>query len=206
MRDRILVKISSMEDGISIRTVSGKRKSPFGFYLLRSEIEELWQKGRVVSCDHHSFARLRYEQNDGKVYSRFCWLQASGEDELGGWKQSVCLPADKLAAFVKKNLESSGDKEWCLLSMEKTKPPRIVFLSQKNLHAALSNRAVRRKLVRFLRDHFDWPGADQICLYDDFLPYSFFFQELRNGESGLCGGVILHDQQDLTRARYSLHT
>lgn len=81
-----------------------------------------------------------------------------------------------------------------------------MFKSRKNLHAALANGVIRRKLIRFLRDQFRWAYAEKIEIYDDFMPYSFFFRETRGGETGLSGGIILHGQEDMKTAYYSIHT
>ena len=83
---------------------------------------------------------------------------------------------------------------------------KLEFCGKENLHAALENKTVRRKLVKFLRDNFWWKNASKICFYDDFLPYSFTFREFRNGKPEMCGGLILHGQENLDRAYYSIHT
>ena len=90
--------------------------------------------------------------------------------------------------------------------MEPGRGPKLEFCGKENLHAALENKTVRRKLVKFLRDNFWWKSASKICFYDDFLSYSFTFREFRNGKPGMCGGLILHGQENLDRAYYSIHT
>ena len=65
---------------------------------------------------------------------------------------------------------------------------------------------VRKKLARFLRDHFQWTDADEIGFYRDFVPYSFLFREVCRGKPGIVGGVILHMQDDMKKAYYGLHT
>lgn len=96
---------------------------------------------------------------------------------------------------------------WKTLSIDSSaKQSQIVFKSRKNLHAALANGIIRRKLIRFLRDQFRWAYAEKIEIYDDFMPYSFFFRETRGGETGLSGGIILHGQEDMKTAYYSMHT
>ncbi len=204
---RILVKAAAYENSISFRTVTQKRKSPQCFYVLRSELERLWREGSVITGDLRSFAVLRYEKASGVVSIQFTWLESAGGEAIAGWEQIVRLPYDRLARFVESSLEGSGDKQWQALSMEEVKRPRLIFSSAwANLHAAASHKTVRRRLARFLRDHFNWPGTDQICFYNDFVPYSFFFREFRGGQPGICGGVILHGQEDMDRAYYSLHT
>ena len=48
--------------------------------------------------------------------------------------------------------------------------------------------------------------ADEIHLFNDFVPYSFFFREYRNGQPVVCGGLILHGQEDMSKAYYGIHT
>lgn len=67
-------------------------------------------------------------------------------------------------------------------------------------------KVLRRKLGRFLNNHFSWKGSRRIVVYDDFVPYSFFFQEERLNGNGICGEIILHGQEDLKKACYGMHT
>lgn len=53
---------------------------------------------------------------------------------------------------------------------------------------------------------FNWPDADEIHLFNDFVLYSFFFREYRNGRLVVCGGLILHGQEDMSKAYYGIHT
>lgn len=206
MSNRILIKMSAHENSISFRTITRKRKSPHCFYVLRSELERLWRDGCVVSHDIHSFAELRYDPVRGVVSITFTWLSSAGNEARVGWEQTVRLPRDKLAEFMDSSLEGSGAKQWQALSVEDMRRPRLVFNARDNLHAALSNKTVRCKLARFLRDHFNWPRTDQICFYNDSVPYSFFFREFRADRPGICGAVILHNQEDMSKAHYAIHT
>ena len=95
---------------------------------------------------------------------------------------------------------------WKTFSMVLRRQPQIVFKSRRNLHAVLENAAIRRKLIRFLRDQFRWPYSEQIEFYDDFMPYNFIFKEIQAGEPVMTGGLILHGQEDLKKAYYSIHT
>ena len=55
-------------------------------------------------------------------------------------------------------------------------------------------------------DHFQWKSGGTIHFYSDYVPYSFFFREILSGQPGICGGLILHGQEDLKTAHYSIHT
>lgn len=206
MNNRILVKVSACESSLAFRTVTKKQKSPHWFYILRSDLERLWRDGSVITSDIHSFARLRCERDKSVVSIYFTWLNAAGGDDLTGWEQTVRLPCDALAEFAARSVTDGGPKQWKALSLAERRTPKLVFCSKENLHAALSSKIVRSKLVRYLRDHFNWFATDEIRFFNDFLPYSFFFQAYQSGCPGICGGLILHDHQDLGRAYYSVHT
>lgn len=206
LRKNTLVCITAEDSCISIRTVSRSGKSPHRFYILRSRLDELESKSEVIGRDIGSFAVLHRDFNAGTVGINFIWLNSDGYN-VSGHEETVTVPYDKFAAFIHDSNTENGPKEWKVLSMDNSgKRPQIVFNSQKNLHAALANGAVRRKLVRYLRDQFRWPRSDRIELFDDFVPYSFGFHEIRDGKTAIRGGLILHRQDDMEKAHYEIHT
>lgn len=94
-----------------------------------------------------------------------------------------------------------------MLSLEESGRPKIEFQSRRNLKAVAETKALRKKLGKFLADHFlRWKGSRQITVYDDFEPYSFFFKEQTPYGNGICGGVILHGRENLEKAYYGIHT
>lgn len=193
------------ENGISLRTVSRLHKSPHGFYIMRQKLADLENMQEIIAHDINSFAVLRRDAHAGTVEIDFTWLNSNGCNVIGRL-ETIVLSYDKLAAFLHDSA-AGGSAEWKALSPDNSgKRPQIVFKSRKNLHAVLENRVVRHKLVRYLRDGFCWPCSEKIELFDDFLPYSFFFNELRNGETFLSGGLILHRQENLKESYYSIHT
>ncbi len=206
MDDRILVKMTAENHCILFRTVSPAEKSPHTFYITRDTFAELKDKGEVTKHDCASFAVLRLDDSINTVNIRFTWLSCSGSDQVAGWEQTVKLPYESLHNFIEKSTGESKPSKWAVLSMKSGKLPRMVFCGRENLHAVVGNQTVRRKLVRFLRNNFRWQGADEIRFYNDFMPYSFFFQEFRGSQQGMCGGLILHGQENMDRAYYSIHT
>lgn len=202
MNKNTLVKITAESSDLMVRTISRDRKSPHAFCIPVSAFERL-NAGctKTISCSH-SFVELRCSNSGKQLYLRFTWLSGR-EKHLSGWTETVTVPYHQLIDFMSSS--AAGDV-WSTLSPECTEMPRYIFQSRKNLHAVAENRTVRRKLSRFLRDNFRWPGSDTIQFYDDFVPYSFFFRETRAGDQGICGGVILHGQEDLKTAHYSIHT
>lgn len=205
MKNRnILVKAYAEEYGIDFRTVSRNRKSPHRFYILRDKLEELERNPKIIVHDIYSFAILHLTPT-GMLEIEFDWLSGSSHN-LMGWQETVILPYGEFAAFVHDST-LGGPSEWKALSINNPqKQPKLIFNSSRNLNAAIKNGMIRQKLVRFLRDGFQWPNADQIELYDDFLPYSFTFQEIKNGKTAMIGGLILHRQDDIEKAYYSIHT
>lgn len=206
MTDRTLVKVSAYGDSFVFRTVSPERKSPHTFYVPRRMFAELERTGEILCQDILSFARFFRDMTDGTLIIQFSWLSQRGKDRLEGWEQMVRLPYDAFSAFIKDSAEKDGRSDWIALSVASRRMPKLVFCGKESLHAALDSKLVRRKLVKFLRDNFKWPGADEIRFYNDFVPYSFFFREIRSGEPVMCGGLILHGQDNMAKAAYSIHT
>lgn len=207
MKNRnILVKAYAEEYGIDFRTVSRDRKSPHRFYILRDKLAELERNPKIIVCDIRSFAVMCRDVRAGTLKIEFSWLNGDGHN-LMGWQETVVFPYEEFVAFVHNSKTSGGPSEWKALSINNPrKQPKLIFNSSRNLSAAIKNGMIRQKLVRFLRDVFQWPNADQIELYDDFLPYSFTFHEIKNGKTAMIGGLILHQQDDIEKAYYGIHT
>ena len=202
MKDRTLVYMTFRDGTVSLRTVSRSRKSPHRFYISCQELERLETGSTIIVQDIHSFAMLRRDAYAGTVEIAFTWLEGNGES-VSGCQEAITLPYGKMMEC----LRQSKPFVWKTLSIDNSaKQAQIVFKSRKNLHAALANGVIRRKLIRFLRDQFRWAYAEKIEIYDDFVPYSFFFRETRGGETRISGGIILHGQEDMKTAYYSMHT
>ena len=206
MNDRILVKAYANEYGIDFRTVSKVQKSPHRFYILRDVLDRLEQEPYSVVNDIYSFAVLRRDSYRGTLEICFTWLRGS-EKALTGRTETVTLPYDRLMEFVQASTQEGGPKTWRALSMDVSKRrPQLVFQAKETLHSVLENVTIRHKLFHYLDKQFRWPDSDKICFYNDFTPFSFFFRETRRGQPGICGGVILHGQEDMSKAYYSIHT
>ena len=206
MTKRTLVHIIPEGNCISLRTVSRDGKSPHRFYILREHIFELEHRPEIITRDIRSFAVLRRDIPAGTVEIEFTWLNSNGHD-ISGREETVTLPYDSLMEFVRSSALESSPAEWKALSLDNSgRHPRLIFKSRENLHAALGTGRIRRKLVRCLRDQFNWPRSEMIYFYNDFVPYSFTFREIRDGQPALAGGLILHGQEDIGKAYYSIHT
>ncbi len=175
------------------------------FLVTRSTLARLETEQEIVTYDIHSFAVLRRNINAGTVSIVFSWLCSGCDDQLTGWKETVTLPYDALAAFVQNSTHEDGSKKWRVLSIQATVTLKIEFVDRDGLQQCLENRTVRGKLARALRNNFG--GADHIMFYRDFMAYSFTFQSFRAGQPLITGGLILHNNQDdLKKAFYSVHT
>ncbi len=206
MKNRTLVYMIFRTDCISLRTVSRFRKSPHHFYIPCSRLEDLEHTSQVIVHDINSFAVLRRDSRAGTVEIELTWLSGNGHD-VSGYREIVILSYDKLHARLCKSVTEEKPIIWKTLSVDNsTKQPQLVFKSVKNLHAALANNTVRRRLMRALRDEFRWPRSDKIEFFDDFMPYSFVFKEFSEGKHIMTGGLIFHNQADISKAHYSMHT
>ena len=207
MNDRILVKLRGDREWILLRTVTRENRwSRHTFYISRNQLLRLEQECEVVANDSSDFVVVRRNTDEDTMTIVLYLLNEFSNGTVKGQKQRFVLPYLKVMDFVLTCTEKDVDRECSFLSLPENHMPHIVFDSRKNLRAAVSNPVIRRKLSRFLRDAFQWQRSTEILLFDDFVPYSFCFREMRGSVPGIEGGVILHDQKDLTKAHYSIHT
>lgn len=206
MNNRTLVYMTFRTDCIALRTVSRSQKSPHRFYIFRSRLEELEHIPYMIAHDLNSFVVLRRDTYAGNIEIELTWLSGDGH-AVSGYQETITLPYDQMATYLDKSASEDAPVMWKTLSIDNShKQPQLMFKSSKNLHAALTDSTIRHKLVRSLRDEFHWPQSERIEFYDDFLPYSFTFKEYRGGKAVMTGGLILHGQDDMQKAHYSIHT
>lgn len=206
MNNRTMIKLSASEDCVTLRTFSKDYHSPQGFILTEKELLELEEKRYMTVSDIRSFAKLalRKTMEQAEVLEiDFTWLSDAGEGKVTGRTEIIRLSYDKFKEYVRESRENSIQKR--LLSLEEHGRPKIEFQSRKNLKAVAETKALRKKLGKFMADHFQrWKGSRQITVYDDFEPYSFFFQEQTPYDAGMCGGVILHGRENLEKTYYGI--
>ncbi len=206
MNNRILVKVKVLEQEILLKTVSRNFKAPHFFYILKERFLGLEDGKSIVVKDCGSFAELSWRQSaEGRktLYITFSWLEEEADGEVTGWRETVRLPYDR---FYQRAMKDKPDREWKILSLLDNSKPNIRFESRCNLYNVARNPRVRKKLGRFLSNHFQWHRSQQIVLSDDFSPFSFCFQEYRDEGEGMFGAVILHGQENLKTAYYGIHT
>lgn len=208
MNNRTMIKLSASEDCVTLRTFSKNYHSPQGFILTEKELLELEEKRYMTVSDNRSFAKLALRKTMEQVEVLeidFTWLSDTGGGKVTGRTEIIRLSYDKFKEYVRESRENSIQKR--MLSLEEHGRPKIEFQSRKNLKAVAETKALRKKLGKFMADHFlRWKGSRQITVYDDFEPYSFFFQEQTPYGTGMCGGVILHSRENLEKAYYGIHT
>lgn len=206
MKERTLVYMVFRDDFVGLRTISRTRKSPHRFYIARHKLEELEHESEVFASDIYSFAILHRNTHAGTIEIAFTWLENDG-NTVSGYQDTIILPYDKMMECLHESTLESKPVIWKALSVDDSVgQARFVFKSRQNLHAALENGVIRHKLIRFLRGQFRWGHSEKIEISDDFMPYSFYFQEIKNGNAGISGGIILHGQDDMKKAYYSMHT
>lgn len=210
MKDqRTMLKLSASEKSISLRTISKKFRSPHRFIVLEKELEELEMKRHIIVSDIHSFADMhldKTEVGDADILTvTFTWLSDAGGGKVSGTEERLRFPYHKFLDGIARSRNLDG-ADFRLLSMEDKKVSKIVFQSRKHLKEVVEVRTLRKKLGKFLACHFAWKSGGRIVVSDDFVPYSFFFQEERPNGAGMCGGIILHGQENLKKAYYGIHT
>ena len=210
MNDRILVKMRRRGENLEMRTVSRLCKSPCWLSISSRHLHQLEAEPhqQVVVADYHSFATLRLTTGqDGMsmLQIRFTWLQPSQSNQVRGWTEQVLLEYERFRDFAYRRMMEE-ENEWRLLSIPEAVTRRFGFHGGSNLHRVVQIPVLRHKSGKFLENHFQWKGTKEIAIYDDFHPYSFYFEEYRAEGKGICGGIILHGAEDLRTATYSVHT
>lgn len=208
MTNRIMLRARADENAVQLRTVSARMKSPQRFFITYSELDRLRRDGSIITSDIHSFAQLRLDERRDRLTIEFTWLTGRSFDRVEGVEQTVHLRWSAFRAFLEDCREPDGPKDFKALSLDVSKArPRLMFDGNRaNLRAAIGDPLIRHKLGKALMTNFQWPDAEEIHLTNDFVPYSFFFREFRGGQSRMCGGLILHGQEDMSKAYYGLHT
>ena len=208
MTDRILFRAHANGETIDIRTISPQMKSPQYFYICYDEFDRLRENGHIISSDIRSFAEIRLDEKHDRITFDFTWLTGHGSDRVEGTEQRVELRWSKFRNFLDACRQPNGPKTFKAASLgPRRSRPKLVFDgNRENLKAAIGNKTIRHKLGKALAAHFNWPDADEIYLFNDFVPYSFFFREFRDGRPCICGGLILHGQENMAKAYYGLHT
>lgn len=208
MTNRTMLRACANEHSVSLRTVSAKARSPQWFYITYSELDRLRRDGSILTSDIRSFARIRLDERRDRITFEFTWLSGRGSGQVEGTEQTVTLRWSGFKAFLEECRLPDGPKSYKAISIDTSKSrPRLVFdASCDNLREAIKERHIRHKLSKALMANFNYPDTDEIRFYNDFVPYSFFFREIRNGQAGMCGGLILHDRDDRRRMAYAVHT
>ena len=208
MTDRILLHAHADENTIQLRTVSARVKSPRRFYVTYDELDRLQREGHIISNDIHCFLQARLDERRDLAAFDFTWLAGHCFDRVEGFEQTVRIRWAPFREFLENCRQPDGPRDFKALSLDVSRHrPRLVFDGNRaNLRAAIGNPLIRRRLGKALMSNFNWPGADEIHLTNDFVPYSFFFREFQGGRACMCGGLILHGQEDMGKAYYGIHT
>ena len=208
MTERILFKARAGENGIDVRTYAPRMASPHSFYIFYEELYRLESAGCILTSDIHSFAKIRIDKKHDRACFEITWLSGRCGGRVEGYEQYVYLRWSRFREFLDACRQPDGPKEFKAVSLGPRRDrPRLTFVGgRKNLKAAIADRHVRHKLGKALTANFNYPDADEIRIADDFVPYSFFFQEIRDDRAVMCGGLILHGQEDMAKAYYGLHT
>ena len=208
MTSRIMLHARADMRTIAFRTVSARMKSPQRFLICYEEFDRLRENGHIISSDIRSFVKIRLDERHDRIVFEFTWLSGHGFDRVEGYEQDVYISWSKFQAFLDVCRDPDGPKEFKAVSLGPRRGrPRLIFDGNgANLKAAVADRRVRHKLGKALMANFNWPDSETIYIYNDFVPYSFFFREFRDGNPVMCGGLILHGQEDMAKAYYGIHT
>ncbi len=156
MNNRTMIKLSASEDCITLRTLSKDCHSPQGFVLTEKELLELEEKRYMTVSDIRSFAKvsLRKSFEQAEILEiEFTWLSDAGGGKVSGRTETVRLSYEKFKSSIMQSREDGMQIK--MLSLEEDGRPKIEFQSRRNLKAVAETKALRKKLGKFLADHFE---------------------------------------------------
>lgn len=208
MTNRTMLIVHADDNTVWFCTVNARVKSPRRFCATYDTLDRLRRDGHIIVSDIHCFLQAQLDGRRDLAIFDFTWLTGHCFDRVEGFEQTVRIRWSQFLAFLEECRQPDGPRDFKALSLDAPRGrPRLVFDGDRsNLKAAVGDRTIRRRLGKALMANFNWPGADEIHLYNDFVPYSFFFREFRDGNTCLCGGLILHGQEDMAKAYYGIHT
>lgn len=172
------------EDVIAVSLQRGDSAAPCKAYFYR----RAWAGELAISFFWRDERRIKHSE-DG-----------SEENECGS--EHIRLPYDDLYAFIREQSWSGAPSEWKCLALEDHSQSLLVFVGKRNLRKCLSNKLIRKKLVRILRDYFCDPDVPQVNFYDRAVPYSFTFEDVCGTAVRTVGAVTLLHADDLGKARF----
>ena len=200
---RILLKAKSDGTYIRLRAISREYRYPHEFWLNR---DALWKyicskNNEFVARDGYNYICLRRCDNEILVTLTYISVYTGGQ--INGRQDEFLISRLGFETFI--CYANAPGETYATLNLNVSVKPKIIVKDTHNLQLVAANPVYRRKFAKFMRDAFQW-NSTAIELYDDFVPYSFFFREKRGDHYGMCGGVILHGQDDPVKAYYSIHT
>lgn len=201
MSNSTLVKLKLAGAELYLRTISRERKSPQNIMITTYSINSLCEPSQTARIERHedSFVEMWKDSAYEMVHFRISWLNRDGS-WITGWEQEINLPFSDLMQFI----HGKMGREWTVLSLKRPEYPKLVFCETDNLREAVNNLAVRRKLVRVLRDGFDFIRADKIMFYNEKAPYSFLFYLMNHEKDIGAATLTLEGQENMRRAQYTI--
>ena len=161
MPERIMLKAVLDGEYIVLRTVTESGRKSTRFYISRSKLAKL-QNNYIIVKDS-SFAEFFPNTSNDTMEIMFYWTKYNGFEEFTGYTQRLNINYSAFMDFI-----TAGTGEFKAMSMQESFSPKITFDSRRNLHEVATDKLLRRKLSKFLRDNFKWTSSE-IKLYDDFV-------------------------------------
>ena len=153
MNNRTMIKLSTSEDCVTLRTLSKEYHSPQGFVFTEKELLELEERRYMTVSDIRSFAKvsLRKSFEQAEILEiEFTWLSDAGGGKVSGRTETVRLSYEKFKSSIKQSREDGMQIK--MLSLEEDGRLKIEFQSRRNLKAVAETKALRKKLGKFLAD------------------------------------------------------
>lgn len=201
---RKMLIFTRLENSITIQVIGKKNEyrnsiRSNNYYITKASVQLLLDNNYLVSRDIYSFLEAGVTKSNTLLLS-FTWLDSNGHT-LKGFLEQLEINFNDFVKWFESDSES-----YRALEILNSKTSKIKFINTENLIKALGNSLIKNKLLKILmRFQNNW--GNEVRIYNDYIPYSFYFEEYVNGKRGICGGIIYHvGNGKIEDGYYSIHT
>lgn len=120
---------------------------------------------------------------------------------IDGTQINVKVPCDLIDEIA-----CTPKGEWKYLFVPETPAPELIFTesAQRTLKEVAADKKARSAFSKCIRNAFSWYGAKAIRIWRDFGKSFYFEEELMDGRTGICGGIVCHEYDG--KVSYGIHT
>jgi len=201
---RSMLKIRKNSESITIDliTIDNNRKKIkySGFYITKKEIRLLLKLKNLVVKDIHNFCDMSVNEEKSLLNLNFFFCNKDCQHNIKGINKFISIDLNTFKNWFYRNFE----KKIKILDVIEKPITKIEINSTKNLKAALTDKHIKRDLIKKimqLKNYYD----TKVIIYDDWVQKSFSYCRYHKDIFTGNGGIILHTDSK-NKQYYGIHT